>query len=423
MSRQRTAAILGAVAVIAVVVGVTGGAGAAPSTADAGHGAENGNYTVNLPFATDHYPRSKNPGGPNNGSINHYAAGTQELFDEAGASKGVEQLKYLKIDNPDIDFSQCSTSNTAAFGIDRNSDDPGTKVDIDLLRYMEKNAFNDHSIEVYFYEGDELASPSPNDKGGAETGKEDGDGNAEMYPDDQIVAHQGYKSGGGPCYGMPTDPGWYQISGFVNGTAFNGNEVEVSLTSHYFYICECQTEKEAYNQLGAPPGQENPYEGGSGNTTTATATATPEQTATAGGGGGDGGGESTPTATATATATATPTATATGTPTATDASGDDGASAGGGGGGGAGAAGGTATVSATAGASAGGGGGGGGSGGGGSGGGGSGGSGGGAGAGGAQQAQAGSGPMTPTAGAGPGFGLVAALGGLAAAALLALRRD
>jgi hypothetical protein len=420
MTRQRTAVILGAVAVLAVVAGVTGGAGAAPSTAasSTGHGAENGNYTVDLPFATDHYPRGKNPGGPNNASINHYAAGTEELFENAGASRGVEHLKYIRIGNPDVDFSQCSTSNTAAFGIDRDSDDPGTKVDVDLLRYLEKNSFNDHSIDIYLYEGDELASPSPSDKGGAETGREDGDGNAELYSDDQIVAHQGYQSGGGPCYGMPTEPGWYQIQGYANGTSYSGNEVEVNLVSHYYYICECQSEEEAYNQLGAPPGQENPYESGGGDSSTATATATPEATATAtetssGGGGDGGGGGSEPTATATATPTATATATATATPepTATEAGSGGGgtgggdAGAGGGGGGGGGAAGQTVTVTATAGAN---------------GGANTGGSGGGQQA---QQNQQDAGPMTPTAGSGPGFGLVAALGGVLAAALLAVRRD
>jgi len=299
MSRERTAAILGGIAVIAVVV-VAGGAGASPTADTAGHGAENGNYTVDLPFASDHYPRDENPGGPYNGSINHYAAGTQEVYDNQDASDGIENLTYLKIGNNDIDFSSCSTSNTAAFGIDRDNDDRGTKVDTDLLRYLEQSSFNDHSIEVDFYESNELAAPNENDEGGREAGRKDGDGNAELYPDDEIVAHQGYKSGGGPCYGMPEEPGWYQIDGFVNGTSFSGSEARIETISHYFYICECSSEQEAREQLGPPPSEAD-----SSTDSTSEQTATPEPTATEASGGG---GEATAT-TDTATATATPTAT------------------------------------------------------------------------------------------------------------------
>ncbi len=402
------------------VSAIAGGVGAsASSPSELRHGAENGNYTVSLPFATDHYPRGKNPGGPNNGSINHFAAATPELFEKKDVPEGLEEVDYIIISNQDIDFSECSTSNTAAFGIDRDNDASGTETDVSLLSYRKNSRFEAHSIVVQFYDDDDFAASSRQDKGGKETGKEDGDKDPEVYPDDEIVAHQGYKSGGGPCYGMPEEPGWYQISGFINGTGFNGNYADVTIPSHYFYICECQSEREAYDQLGAPPGQENPYADDGSSSGNASSTATPTATPDSGGGGSgaststaSGSGASTPTATQTPTAT--PTATPTPTPTATETAGgggDDGgdsAGAGGGAGGGAGAGGGTASVSATAGASAGGGG-----------------DSGGAGADGdSQQAdQQGAGPMTPTAGSGPGFGLVAALGGLAAAALLALRRD
>jgi hypothetical protein len=400
----------------AVTVGALGTTGASASEATLGHGLENGNYTVSLPFNTDHYPASKNPGGPHNASINHFAAGTDELFEEVGAEDGLEKLEYIVIGNPDIDFSQCSTSNTAAFGIDRDNDEPGTLTNVDLLSYLEKNKFNDSHIVVKLYDGDELGASSREDKGGKETGREDGDKNPELYKDDEIVAHQGYRSSAGPCYRMPDTPGWYQIDGKANGTTFQGSPAEVKLTSHYFYICECDSEKAAYEQLGPPPGQDNPYA-----QSTPTSTPTPEPTASgtpteASGGGGDSGTptptsapeatptptptstpEATPTPTATATPTPTPTATATAsptaTPTATPAGRPDSTDAPG-------------TVTATA----------------------------------APQTQPPAtqppggggqppanqqqpeGVRTPTAGAGPGFGLVAALGGLLALGLLARRR-
>ena len=401
MIRQRTAALVGAVAVLTLVGLLTGGVGASP-TADSTspHGAENGNYTVDLPFDTDHYPRDENPGGPYNASINQFAAGTQKSYNEQGAPDGLEQMKYLRIENQDIDFSECTSSNTAAFGIDRDNDDAGTEVDIDLLRYLEQSNFNDHSIEVDFYEGNELGAPNPPDRGGREAGREDGDSNAELYPDDEIVSHQGYKSGGGPCYGMPEEPGWYQIEGFTNGTAWSGNEARIETISHYFYICVCGSEAETREQLGPPPSEQ-----GDDDTAESTATATPMPDDSDGA-------ERTATRTPTETATETPTETPTAEPD--DGGGDDSDSGDGGGsdssdsgdsddGGSDGDSASQETATATAGGSN---------------------------DGGRtsqqdqrQQAQQqGAGPATPTVGAGPGFGAVAALAGGLLAGLLALLR-
>ena len=423
MIRQRTAALVGAVAVLTVVGVLTGAVGASPTADSASpHGAENGNYTADLPFNTDHYPRNENPGGPYNASINHYAGFTKQQFDEKGAPMGVEELDFIIVSNQDVDFSQCQTENTAAFGVDRDSSNPGTETDIDLLRYRENSLFNEHSIVIEFFDDEDLAGPNPEDRGGPGEepwtegeGREDGDGDPEVYPDDQIVAHQGYRSGGGPCYGMPEEPGWYQFNSFGNGTSFSGEEVVVDTESHYVYICECDSEAEAREQLGPPPSEQD-----DGSTeSTATATATPddtgdtEETATA---------TETQTETATETATATPTETATETPTAEP----DGSGGGGGDDSNSGDSDGgdsdsgdsgdsddgdsdgddasQETATATAGGSD---------------------DGGQANQQRDQQQQAqqpGAGPATPTVGAGPGFGAVAALAGALLTGLLALRR-
>jgi len=254
-ANQIQTTILAAAVVLSVVtVGPFAIPGASASGSSLGHGAENGNYTVDLPFDTDHYPGDENPGGKYNASINHFAASTQEVFENADAPDGLEKMEYIVIGNPDVDFSECSTSNTAAFGIDRDNDDDGTFVDSDLLSYLEKSDFRDNSIVVKFYDGDEFGAKSREDKGGKEAGREDGDKNPELYPDDEIVAHQGFRSSAGPCYGMPDEPGWYQIDGKANGTAFSGDFTRIDLTSHYFYICVCDSEKAAYQTLGPPPG-------------------------------------------------------------------------------------------------------------------------------------------------------------------------
>ncbi|WP_276258708.1 hypothetical protein [Haloglomus litoreum] len=374
---RTSALVVAALSLAAVVVAGGAAAGGASSTPhDNGIGL---NYTVGLPNDQSHQP------GADSADIRHYAA-ANGLFEETSSPDGFERMDTLTIYSQDVLFGTCSTENTKAFGIDRDDDSPGTKTDEGLLSHRENSAFNEHSIYVDFYGGDSLAGEP-----------------VSLQDEDQVVAAQ---TG---CYGMPDEPGWYQINARINGTGYNGNYIDTddqgTVRSHYFYICECSSEQEAREKLGPPPSDEGSGEDPDDGSSTATPTATPEPTATESTG--DSSGSSTATATATpeptATATTTPTATATPTATTTDTSTDGGASAGGGGGAGGGAAGQTATVTATAGADA------------------------NTGGGGQQTqqqtAQQADGPGTPTAGAGPGFGLVAALGGVLAVALLALRRD
>lgn len=365
-ARKRRVLTLSVLLIASAIAGAAG-------SATAGHGAENGNYTVDLPFDSDHLPGGQNEG---NGSINHFAAGTHELFERGGAPDGFEGLKFIVISNPDIDFSGCGSTNTAAFGIDRGNNRSGTETDVSLLNYMERSRFNDHSIVVELYDGGEIAAPS--------------DAPVHLNPEDEIVAHQGYQSQGGACYTMPSDPGWYQIDGMANGTTASGDHAQVEMVSHYFYICECNSEEEAYSTLGPPPGQDNPYDDSSdgGDESTPTATATPTTTATP-----------VPESTDASTATATPErepATPTDQPNADGAGGGDGSDDGGSGAGGDGGDASrpppadTATADRRQGQPA-------------------------------ADRTAGV-PTTPTVAEGPGFGPAAALLALLSAALLALRR-
>ncbi|WP_276261138.1 hypothetical protein [Haloglomus litoreum] len=298
-------------------------------------------------------------------------------------------LHRIKLYSEDFGYSNCEPDNTAAFGIDRKDNDPGTNTDVSLLTSFKSYTSKEDFIDIKYYKEEKLAG-SP--IGGS------------VY--DQIVAAQN------GCYDNPSEPGWYRINGTITGSS-NGDtttDYKIRDLSQWIYICDCSSRAEAEQTLGPPPGQDGDgdggSDGGSGGSSTPTATPTPTATETASSGGS---GESTPTATATATPTATATATPTATATATPGDGD-GSNDGSDGGGGSGA--GTSTATATA-ASGGGG------------------SGGGASAATAtataaqQPAQDGAGgpPSTPTVGAGPGFGLLTALGGALLAGLLALRRD
>lgn len=301
------------------------------------------NYTAILPDAEDHLPGDQNPEG---GTVQHSASGGEAFSDVA--PEGFRTFERLKLHSDAVDFSACGSENTAVFGVDRGNNNSGTQVDDNLLDHMKESTFTEDGIDVVFYSEDDF---------GGET--------TYLNPEDAIVALQGDGSAGGACFTMPTEPGWYQIQGTLEGVNHDGEQVTIESTSHYFPICEgCEDEATAEEKLGPKPSADD---GGSDPTPTPT----------------DAGGEDTPEPTATDEPTeATPTATEdreepAATATTTDA--DDG----------------TPEPTATEDGSAGG-------------------DGGDDGDGGVQG--------TPTPGEGPGFGAVAALFSLLAAALLAGRR-
>jgi PGF-CTERM protein len=286
-------------------------------------------------------------------------------------------LHRIKLYSEDIGYSNCEPDNTAAFGIDRNDDNPGTNTDVSLLTSFKSYTSEEDFIDIKYYKEDKLAG-SP--IGGS------------VY--DQIVAAQN------GCYDLPSEPGWIRINGTITGST-NGDtttDYKIRDLSQWVYICDCSSRAEAEQTLGPPPGQGGSDDGSTDSTptATATATATPESgdsddvTATA---------TATATSTATAASTATATATGTATATATSSGGDGGtttstatATPESSGGDGSGPSENTATATAAP-----------------------------------QQGQSDPGgpgqASTPTIGDGPGFGVGAALLGTLAAGLLALRRD
>jgi PGF-CTERM protein len=234
-------------------------------------------------------------------SARHFAVGLTENA----------TLHRIKLYSEDIGYSNCEPDNTAAFGIDRGDDNSGTETDVSLLTSFKSYSSEQNFIDIKYYKEETLAGEPI---GGS------------VY--DQIVASQN------GCYDNPSEPGWYRINGTITGST-NGDtttDYKIRDLSNYFYICDCDSRAEAEETLGPAPNDEgSDGTGGDGgtdgdaststatDTATATATATPEpsrgstSTATATASPTD---AETPTATvtATATATATVTASATGTP-------------------------------------------------------------------------------------------------------------
>jgi hypothetical protein len=251
LSTDRTTAalvVLGTVAILTVAGG--GVLVAASGNAAAAHDSQ-ANYTVVLPSEADHLPGDQNAEGA---SIRHSASG-DAAFDDV-APEGFEMFQRLELQSDAVDFSACSTDNTAVFGVDRGNDDPGTRVDESLLDHMKDSDFYEDGLEVTFY-GD-------SDLGGQPT---------DLEPEDAIMAVQGAGSSGGPCYTMPSEPGWYQISGVLEGTNAAGKTVTIEAESHYVPICEgCHDEATAEDKLGPAPSSE-----GDDSSTTPTPTAAPDQ--------------------------------------------------------------------------------------------------------------------------------------------------
>jgi PGF-CTERM protein len=262
------------------------------------------------------------------------------------AEQGLEVVDYYWLESSQADFSACEPDNARVFGIDRGNNNTGTQVDESLLQHMKSYNVGRSRITLDLFGEDDLGGETIN-----------------LYAPDATVAVLG------DCVENTGEAGWYQFTGYVNGTTYAGNYEEVLLTSHYFWIGDFENEQEAREELGPPPSQEGST---SESTPTPTSTATVTETPSSGD-------DSTPDATATPTASATEMATET--PDAggdDDSASDDGTEA--------------PSTDETDDEQAG--------------------------------AGEGSGPdVTPTAGEGPGFGVVAALAGLLAVGLLAVRRD
>jgi len=220
-----------------------------------------------------------NPQPGAEGDARHFAVGlTEEIT-----------LHRIKLYSEDFGYSNCEPDNTAAFGIDRGNDDPGTNTDVSLLTSFKSYTSEENFIDIKYYKEEKLAG-----------------GPIQAYVDDQVVAAQN------GCYDNPSDPGWYRINGTITGSS-NGDtttDYKVRDLSGYFYVCDCSSRQEAESTLGPPPNEDGSGDGGDGSTPTATATATATEAPS---------GNDDPTATATGTATATVTATASATATTTAA--------------------------------------------------------------------------------------------------------
>jgi cell division septation protein DedD len=312
-SRRWSGGVVVALVVVALV-GAVGPAGAGDH-GDAPDYTGTANHTVDLPQTTDHYPGNRN--AENASQHDWFAA--KGGFAAEGAPDGIWIDRYA-IHADWIDYSACSETGVDTWGVDRGNDNSGTTVDEDYDPTLLE--FGDGAVGARYPDWNDI------------------DGNPPyLAPDDAIVLAVGATQVSSGCLTMTGEPGWYRATAYVNGTVADGNcteqgtaecepddeeYVEITAKSASVYICECENETEARQELGPPPDETTPTPTVTP-TPTATPTVTPTPTATV-----------TPTVTPTPTPTPIPTASPTPTPTATptasptptvgDGGGDDGGS-------------------------------------------------------------------------------------------------
>ena len=190
------------------------------------------------------------------------------LGDNDEAPVGWERVHEQEYIYYDFDLSECSVSDAGPSALERDGL-WGDGENYSTFKYVKGNSFEEDRIWVEYYRGDEISAPRESYGGGPgqgeDKGRNDGDGNYEFYADDLL--HVVFND----CAKNPEDPGWYRMKWFQNGTNFNGYEegqeisqeesmegdyAEVERFSDYVWICDCENEQEAREELGPPPDAE-----------------------------------------------------------------------------------------------------------------------------------------------------------------------
>jgi PGF-CTERM protein len=225
------------------------GAAAAPHDSKVDGYRVNFTWTPSAQFGSDNHA----PGKPD---------ASYEAYTRAYEPGRITELDYIIVSSEALDMSQCNPLDARSLGIDRDDDDPGTKTDESLTDHLEENSFSEDRILLKFFDEGDLAGKP-----------------VSIRDEDQIV------SATSACFGNPAEPGWYRVRGLLNGSAVDPEGEREYKTfdvySHYFYICECDSEQEAYDTLGPRPSKMQNGSGDAESTTTASPEATTTRSATA----------------------------------------------------------------------------------------------------------------------------------------------
>lgn len=210
---SRRAAISVLLAVV-VTLSVSAGLAATVGVVGAEHGEPDADYTVE--------PMSDRSPGAEDVRYGQIVVGqTDEDFETLEAMKAVYE---------EGSWADCGPDRSEVFGIDRGNTHDGYEVDEDLTDNTKTFSAGEDVFEVEFY------------------GEEDFGSSTHLNSGDAIVSVA-------KCIDNPDQPGWYQITGSVTGVTGSGERKTIDGESHYFWVCDCEDEQEAREELGPPPSE------------------------------------------------------------------------------------------------------------------------------------------------------------------------
>lgn len=193
-------------------------------------------------------------------------------------------------------MGDCAIDDARAMGVDKGNNDSGTKTDESAIKNAHDYAFEHNHLWFQTHQEDDIGEP------------------LYIKSKDQMIGAVS------KCIENPSEPGWYKMYGWMNGTRrINDVFVHNETSSYPVWICDCENRSQAEEKLGPPPmhayGEPRMSDESAKGTATPSPTITPTPVGTQ---------TLTPTpveSTVTRTATATPEATATSRKTSTTTSG------------------------------------------------------------------------------------------------------
>lgn len=215
-SRSVTAALL--VTMLGAVVALGLGPGGV-GVASADHEPAETNFTFEPMEPEDHRPGAENI---RSGTVGQAAP---------GVDTDLETLLELRSVYSEGSWADCGPTRSETFGIDRGGDNERYEVDESLRNNVERFSAGEDVFVTEFYDEDDY---------GAST---------YLNSEDRVLALI-------ECVDNPDEPGWYRIDvAAVTGRTEDGEEVTFEDPSHYFWICRCEDEAEAREELGPPPSE------------------------------------------------------------------------------------------------------------------------------------------------------------------------
>lgn len=221
---------------------------------------EAGNATFEFLEQEDHYP------GARDVDVRYTMKGG-DVFEDVGATDGVAADRFV-VETDAVDHSDCASENVATFAVDRG-DDGDRERDRDLLQHTRQAYYFNDSIVVEFYDYDDFGGDPP-----------------VIRAEDRIILELSDDAAGGACADTTEEVGFYSAELFLNGTGpmeANRTDEQYGFTveSEETYVCACEDEEEAREQIGPPPASTTQTETPSRtDAPTATATPTPSPTET-----------------------------------------------------------------------------------------------------------------------------------------------